>query len=284
MDKTPLKPEKRKRGRPKSAFNDGTPETLQSVERALAVLTAVSQLGRTTLSDLSLSMGIPTATAHKILTTLHKCDYLAYDEDAQDWMVGIEAYRTGTSFLSQSTLTEVGRKVMRKLAKETGETANLAVHDKFEVVFIGQIETTNPIRAFFPPGTRTAMHASGAGKAILSAIPEDQVRYLLEISGLERFTEHTIISPTSLFSELATARELGWSVDQEERYLGMSCIGGVIFDSNEQPLAAVSISGPNSRFTKAKIPEFGITVAKAASEITRLTGGSPPDDWPSCDD
>lgn len=280
MENSSEKPPKRKRGRPRSTFGDGSVETLQSVERALAVLTTVSQLERTTLSDLSLSMGIPTATAHKILKTFQKCRYMSFDEDTQEWMIGIEAYRTGSSFLNQSNLTEAGRKVMRILVKETGETANLAVYDRFEVVFIGQVETSNPIRAFFPAGSRTSMHASGAGKAILSAMAENQVRDLLELGGLERFTEHTIISPASLTGDLASARELGWSLDHEERFLGMSCIGGVIFDSNEQPLAAVSISGPSSRFTKSKVAELGTVVARAASKITEQIGGRSPKEWP----
>lgn len=276
MDQTPEKPAKRKRGRPKSQFNEAPAETLQSVERALIVLKAVAQLERTTLSDLSLSIGVPTATAHRVLNTLQKHDFVAFDEDTQDWMIGLEAYRTGTAFLNQSNLTQIGHKVMRSLMKSTEETANLAVHDQFEVVFIGQVETHNPIRAFFPPGSRSSMHASGAGKAILSALPEDQVRKMVERAGLERFTEHTLTEPGPFFDELRVIHDRGWSFDREERYLGMSCIGSAIFDRNGHPIAAVSISGPSTRFSDDKVAEFGDAVAQAASEITRQTGGRAP--------
>lgn len=281
MENIPEAPPKRQRGRPKSQFREGPVETLQSVERALNVLTAVSMLERTTLSDLSLAMGIPTATAHKILRTLQKKSYVSFDEETQDWMIGIEAYRTGASYLKQSSLIEVSQKIMRALVKRTGETANLAVHENFDVIFIGQIETPNPIRAFFPPGSRSPMHASGAGKAILSTMPEDKVRKLMEASGMERFTDNTIISPAALFEELARIRELGWSADLEERYDGMSCIAGVIFDRNAQPLAAVSVSGPNGRFTKSKVAEFGVAVAQAAADFTLQMGGRAPHSWPT---
>lgn len=277
MDQTPQKPAKRKRGRPKSQFNDAPTETLQSVERALIVLKAVAKLERTTLSDLALSLGIPTATAHRVLKTLQAQDFVAFDEDTQDWMVGIEAYRTGAAFLNQSNLTQVGHTVMRALMRETGETANLAVHDKFEVVFIGQVETANPIRAFFPPGSRSSMHASGAGKAILSALGADQVQKLLATVTPEQFTEHTIAAPGALMAELDRIRARGWSFDREERYLGMSCIGSAIYDRNAQPIAAVSISGPSTRFDDAKVPGLGTAVAQAASKITRQTGGRLPE-------
>lgn len=273
MDQLPEKPAKRKRGRPKSQFKESTVETLQSVERALVVLKAVARLERTTLSDLALALEVPTATAHRVLKTLQKHDFVDFDEDTQDWMIGLETYRTGTAFLKQSNLAEIGHKVMRSLMKETGETANLAVYDEFEVVFIGQVETHNPIRAFFPPGSRSSMHASGAGKAILSALPEDQVRKLVEQAGLIQFTEHTVTDPNRLLDELATTRARGWSFDREERYLGMSCIGSTIHDRNGQPVAAVSISGPSTRFTDDKIAVFGAAVKQAASEITRQTGG-----------
>lgn len=276
MDQSPEKPAKRKRGRPKSQFKDSPSETLQSVERALVILKAVAELKRTTLSDLALSLGVPTATAHRVLKTLQKHDFVAFDEDTQDWMIGLETYRTGTAYLNQSNLTQVGHKVMRTLMMSTEETANLAVHDQFEVVFIGQVETHNPIRAFFPPGSRSSMHASGAGKAILSALPVAQMRKLVETAGLEQFTEHTLTSPEPFFEELARTHARGWSFDREERYLGMSCIGSAIFDRNGHPIAAVSISGPSTRFSKGKVTDFGEAVAQAASEITRQTGGRGP--------
>ena len=267
---------KRQRGRPKSQFNESSAGTLQSLDRALGVLVAVARLERTTLTDLSLAVGIPTATTHRILMTLQKHNFTTFDEDRQDWMIGIEAYRTGVSYLKGSNLTEVGRPVMRLLMEKTGETANLAVPDKSEVVFIGQVETTNPIRAFFPHGARTSMHASGTGKAILSAMPEEHARTLLQTSGLTRFTDRTHITPKDLFQDLARTRERGWSFDREERFSGMSCIGGAIFDESGQPIAGVSISGPSIRFDEARAAEFGAAVVHAASEITRLIGGYAP--------
>lgn len=271
--------QKRQRGRPKSVFKESSAGTLQSLDRALGVLTVVARSEAATLTDLALTVGIPTATTHRILTTLRKHDFVFFDEERQVWMIGVEAYRTGAAFLKRSNLAEVGRVVMRQLMEETGETANLAIPDGPEVVFVGQIETNNPIRAFFPPGTRTSMHASGTGKALLSTYSEDKVTKLLLGAGLTAFTERTRVTPQSLFDDLAETSRRGWSFDREERYAGMSCIGSAIFDENERAIAGVSISGPSNRFDDARVAKFGPTVAQAASEITRLTGGSVPRDW-----
>jgi IclR family acetate operon transcriptional repressor len=272
-----MTPQKRPRGRPKSQFKESSAGTLQSLDRALSVLKSVSRSGRATLTDLSLSIGVPTATTHRILTTLQKHGFVAFNEDRQDWSIGIEAYRTGAAFMNRTNLTEVSRPVMRALMEKTGETANLAIPDGPEVVFVGQVETRHPIRAFFARGTRTSMHASGTGKAILSRYDEVHLRKLLLSSGLTAFTDNTLTSPKALFDDLEQTRARGYSFDREERFSGMSCIGSVIFDEHGEPCAGVSISGPSTRFDPRRVPELGATVMEAAREITALIGGKQPD-------
>jgi len=270
-----MTPSRRPRGRPKSQFRESSAGTLQSLDRALGVLVAVARAGRASLTDLSLSLGVPTATTHRILTTLQKHGFVTFNEERQDWSIGIEAYRTGAAFVNRTSLTEVSRPLMRRLMERTGETANLAIPDGAEVVFVEQVETENPIRAFFARGSRTFMYASGTGKAILSTLSEDRVRNLIMTSGLRAFTEQTLVAPDALFADLEATRLRGYSFDAEERYSGMSCIGSAIFDEKGEPCAGVSISGPSSRFNAAQVPELGALVAETAAEITRLIGGTP---------
>ncbi|MFK7869637.1 MAG: IclR family transcriptional regulator [Roseobacter sp.] len=269
---------KRTRGRPKSKFKESSAGTLQSLDRALNILVGVAKAERATLTDLSLTLGVPTATTHRILTTLQKHGFVTFDEEQQDWRIGIEAYRTGAAFMNRMSLTEASRPFMRRLMERTGETANLAIPDGSEVVFVGQVETLNPIRAFFARGSRTSMHASGTGKAILSALPETEVRARLMETGLTAFTENTLTTPNALFSDLSLTRARGWSFDKEERHNGMSCIGSVIYDEHEEPCGGVSISGPSTRFDDVRVPELGATVAATAMEITRSIGGRHPSD------
>lgn len=271
--------QKRARGRPKSQFRESSAGTLQSLDRALGILVAISRTGRATLTDLSMSLGVPTATTHRILTTLQKHGFVTFNEDRQDWSIGIEAYRTGASFMTRTNLSEASRPVMQHLMERTGETANLAIPDGAEVVFVGQVETQNPIRAFFARGTRTSMHASGTGKAILSSMPEERVRKLLMSSGLTAYTENTLTTPQALFEDLEETRSRGYSFDREERFTGMSCIGSVIFDEHQEACGGVSISGPSTRFDALHIPELGATVAEAARDITQLIGGRMPADF-----
>jgi IclR family acetate operon transcriptional repressor len=113
----------RSRGRPKSAFTEPTTSTMQALDRALAVLTHLAQSEGATLSDISAALAIPAPTTHRILTTLQGRGYAAMNEASQTWSVGIEAYRTGASYLKRTNLLDVSRPVMRRLMEMTGETA-----------------------------------------------------------------------------------------------------------------------------------------------------------------
>jgi len=267
--------QRRPRGRPKSQFKQSSAGTMQSLDRALGVLTAVAQRDRSALTDLAQALDIPTATTHRILTTLQKHGYVGFDEDRQEWMIGIEAYRAGTTFLKRNSVIEIGQARLRKLMRDTGETANLAVPDGPNVVFVGQVETENPIRAFFPPGSRARMHASGTGKAILAAMSEDALERFFRDADLPRHTEHTLVTRAALESDLAATRTRGWSYDHGERYAGMSCIGAAIFNERGLPCGGVSVSGPSGRFDAGSLAGIGARVAAAAAEITRASGGNP---------
>ncbi|RVT84257.1 IclR family transcriptional regulator [Rhodobacteraceae bacterium CCMM004] len=268
----------RPRGRPKGSGAGGGTAPMQALDRALSVLTAVARGGRSSLTDLAHGVGVPTATTHRILTTLEKRGFVAFDPDAQLWSVGIEAYRTGAAYLSRTSLIDVGRPLLQRLMDETGETANLAVADGASVVVVAQVEARNPVRACFAHGARTPMHASGTGKAILAALPEAQAARLLAGAGLTRFTERTLAEPEALVGDLRRTRARGWSFEAGERHAGMSCVGAAVWDESARPVAGVSISGPSARFSPDHLPGLGAAVAQTATEITSGIGGRPPED------
>lgn len=227
-----------------------------------------------TLTDLALRIGMPPSSAYRLLVTMQKHGFADFDEATQEWAIGVEAFQVGTSFMQRTSLIEVGREVMQRLMDDTGETANLAIGDGGDVVFIGQVETPNPIRAFFPPGTRSPMHASGIGKALLAELSRSEVEKILQKNGLPEFTPKTLTSPDALFADLEATRERGWSFDDEERYSGMRCVASPIFDAFGKTIAGVSVSGPTARFPDHVVSEIGPKVRRAAHTITERMGGS----------
>ncbi|PJN94186.1 IclR family transcriptional regulator, partial [Amaricoccus sp. HAR-UPW-R2A-40] len=175
---------KRSRGRPR-AFNP-SPETttVQALDRAIVILKALARGDGMSLTEIAEASEQAPATVYRVLQTYAGHAMVEFDAASQLWTVGPEAFRIGSAFLMRTNLVEQARGVMRELTAATGETSNLAIADGAEVVFLSQVETHEPIRAFFRPGTRGPIHASGIGKALLAHAPPEQIERLLREAGL----------------------------------------------------------------------------------------------------
>lgn len=269
---------KRPRGRPPSAKTAQTAGgSVQSLDRALTLLELIAAEDGLTLSDVAARAGVAPSTAHRILTTLEAHEYVVHDEERGIWLVGVRAFEVGSSFLRNRKLVSVGRSIMRTLMETCGESVNLAIEDSGSIVFISQIESHHPIRAFHRPGSRGTIHASGVGKALLATRPENTVRTILHKTGLKKFTDKTLNSPEKLFADLAVVRERGWAIDDEERTPGMRCVAAPIFNEYGEAIAGLSISGPTVRIPDERLGELGPAVRRAAEEITKSIGGYAPD-------
>ena len=128
--------QKRTRGRPKSVFNNAQPNTVKALDRSLILLKHLSQEGQASLSSLALTLGMPPSSAHRILATLQKHRLVELDAATQEWGIGIEAFRIGSAYLVRTNLVEASRQTIRRLMEATGETANIAIADDGDVVFV----------------------------------------------------------------------------------------------------------------------------------------------------
>ena len=264
---------KRGRGRPRSAPSEANASTVQALDRGILLLQALAQHNAVSLSDLAVQVGMPASSAHRLLMTLQQHDFVDFDENTQLWQVGIEAFRVGSAYLSRTNFLEAAREPLRDLMETTGETANLAVIDNAEVVFVAQVESTNPIRAFFSAGTRALMHSSGIGKALLAQMPRRKLEALLQSAGLPQYTSKTLSTPTELYADLKVTANRGWSYDQEERYEGMSCVGAAIRNAQGDLVGGMSVSGPSVRFDPLQVVVIGLKVKAAADQVTLTLGG-----------
>lgn len=265
---------RRARGRPR-AWDDRTDQnTIKSLDRAMAVLEHLSRLPGVPLSALAEDLGQSPATLYRVLVTLERRGLVEFDGAAQLWFVGAGAYVIGARFLHRTNLVERARPVLRRLMEETGETANLGIAQGGSVLFVSQVETLASIRAFFPPGTLSPMHASGIGKALLSRMEAGALADRLSRAPLERFTEFTLCDPDTLRSELAEARARGWALDNEEKTLGMRCIAAPVLDAYGEAAAGISVSGPTSRISPQEVDGLARAVTAAAEDLTRAIGGA----------
>ncbi|TPM21626.1 HTH-type transcriptional regulator BhcR [Mesorhizobium sp. B2-3-5] len=266
--------EKRQRGRPRAFNGPSEANSVQSLDRALRILAIVAEGSGLSLSEISARSGLAASTAYRMLTTLENHGMVEFDTSDQLWSIGVETYRMGAAFLRRRKLVDRARIVMQELMENTGETANLGVAEDDCVVFVSQVETHQAIRAFFRPGTRSPFHASGIGKAVLAHLEPERVGTILRKAGLQRFTDKTLSEIPALAHDLATIKQRGWSVDDEERHPGMRCVAAAIFNEFGEPIGGVSVSGPTVRVTPERLAEIGPMVRNAAAEVTRMIGGT----------
>lgn len=244
---------KRKRGRPKSASLKPAETKIQSLDRAIDILEHIARGGGMTLSEIAEKSGQSAATIYRILATCSARHLVEIDAITQEWHIGPESFRIGSAFLQRTGIVERARPMMRALMLETGETANLGVESNRQVLFLSQVETHENIRAFFPPGTQSPMHASGIGKALLANADDKTIEAYLKSGEIETFTENTISNRKELRTELARIKSQGYAFDNEEKSIGMRCVAAPIFNAYGEAIAGISISGPTARLTLERI-------------------------------
>ncbi len=225
--------------------------TVRSVEKAIDVLFAVAESGGpVTLTEVAGKAGIPVATASRLLTTLTKSSLVK--RDGKGYSLGIRSFEIGKEAERGLDLIGISKPHLRTLADRTGETANLAVLDGQDVVYLACEECSKMMRTFTVQGARVSAHATGVGKVLLSGLNEDQIRAVYREKQLYKYTSRTVDTVDSLLAEARLARERGYAFDEGEREEGVLCVAAPIREYAGRVVAAVSVSGPSSRLRRQR--------------------------------
>ncbi len=245
----------------------------QALSRGLAVLEALAATDAgATLTMLAGKLDLPAPTAHRLLATLEAAGFVQQAANGE-FRIGVRAFRVGTAFLDHRNLVVQAYPFLEDLMGQSGETANLAVIESGQAVFVEQVQCRELMRMSAKLGARAPMHASGVGKAMLAAMDARSASAALGRAELPRYTEHTIVTPERLAAELAAIRARGYSIDDEEHALGLRCVAAAVLDETGAPWAALSLAGPVTRFTPERIEALGELVRCTARDLTAVLGG-----------
>jgi IclR family acetate operon transcriptional repressor len=241
-----------------------TSAPVQSVARAFALLEALAESGgEAALASLASQTGLAVPTAHRLLGTLHQLGYVRQLEDRR-YALGAGLIGLGRQAVPQ--VADAAMPLLTGLEEAFHETANLAVLDGDLVLYAGQVASRQRMRMFTEVGRRVLPHSTGVGKAMLSTMPEPQVRALIERTGLPRFTPQTLVDADAFIADLRRSRARGFAADDSEQEVGVRCIA-VSVPAMGQP-TALSVSGPAARITDAVVPEVVSALTAAAAELS----------------
>lgn len=242
----------------------GGPPLVQSLTRAFDLLELMADAdGQAGLSQLADTSGLPLPTIHRLMRTLVARGY-ARQERSRRYALGPKLIRLGDS--ASRLLGVWARPYLAELVEATGETANLALREGDEAVYVAQVPSRHAMRMFTEVGRRVPLHASGVGKAILAQLPAADVDAVLARTDLSARTAKTITDPAMVHRQLAAIRADGYAEDEGEYEIGVSCVA-VPLPGTVAP-AALSVSGPVARLTEQTRHDIAPVMQRVARSLT----------------
>lgn len=251
---------------------------VKSVAKAARLLDEVAAAGADGLSvtEVAERLGTAKSTALALARTLVAAGLLRIVEPGPRYVLGLTLLRLGDLVGQQTSVAELGQRVLRELAAATGLTARLAVNEDGYPVFLERVDGEGSVRFHAPLGQREEPHATAAGKAILAHLDAAAARAVLGESGLTRHTPQTITDVDVLLSDLERVRAEGYALDDEEEAEGIFCVGAPFFDHQGACVGALSVTGLKVDVSLRDVRRLGAIVREHADRVTVLLGGVRP--------
>ena len=221
---------------------------VKSATRTLDIIEYVVAHDRPLVAqEIAVALGIPVSSLSYLLGTLVDRGYLAREGRRYSAGPGLQRLQASPGGFS---LAERAAPLVRTLRVQLNETTSFFVRSEWDVEAIVTETSEQALRYAVPTGARLPMHALASGKALLAALPDDELdRYFAETERV-RFTPATVTAEKALRRELAEIRTTGFAVTDEEFSLGIRGIGRVVTIGGE-PVGALSVAVPKARFDEA---------------------------------
>lgn len=242
-----------------------SPNGTQAIDRAALLLTQVIDHPEpVSFTELSSASGLAKSTTSRLLLALERNHLLRRAPDGR-YLPGQLFVRYTWRADARTDLVSVAQPYLERLGEQTGETINLGVAAGPAVEQIAQVDSRFMIGGTNWVGLAVPLHCSALGKVLLAFGAAE-----LPPGRLAQRTERTITSRTGLAAELATVRERGYAVTDEELEPGLVAVAAPVFGTGRAPVAAISVSAPSSRLSGTAIR---VTAARCAAVASQLSAG-----------
>lgn len=261
-----------RRGRPGNAADDirahiADDRGWQSIGRALKVLEIIGAHQRpVSLTDISTEVQLTISTTHRILRGLEARAFVQRDQLTGDYSVGPSILRLARSALQQTAdgdLALLAFPRMQRLRELTRETVGFHVVSGLRWMCLAELPSHEPIRMAAGVGSNYVLGVGAPGKAILAHLPSEVVE---RVVALEEFQRGSKVGKTvaAVTKSLAAIRRDHFAISYAEVVPGASGIAIPILDARGDARAALNITGPENRWTRAQMMRH----LDAARELT----------------
>lgn len=242
--------------------------SVQSVERTFAIIEFLCAKSKPQqLAVISKACGLAPATTHRLLETICGMGY-AKCEIGGFYSLTPKLFSITSNILTENTLIAIAKPHLEELSSLVNESVHLVLRDGCDVVYVYKVvKAIGSIQMASHIGMRVPMYRTAVGKAILSTMPEQEVRHIFQESDIRPVTEKTITTIDELLRRLEIARGLGYSMDNEENEIGITCIAMPLSKPKETARYAFSISSLTSRMSPERVDQLAEEIKRTQAHI-----------------
>ncbi|MGH2680769.1 MAG: IclR family transcriptional regulator [Actinomycetota bacterium] len=230
------------------------------LDRCVAVLRAVED-GAHSFTDVVEATRLTRSTAHRLIQGLEDHGFLVH-VGGLGYALGPRLLALASTAMRDLPLRELAHPSLERLARSTGESAQLYVRDGDRRVCIDAAESESELRTIVEIGASLPLTKGSAGTVFLAWAGDPDRTRLLQSSD----------DPARLERRVATTRRRGWAESVAERAPGVASVSAPIRGPDGRLLAVVSVSGPAARLGRLRAKRYAPPVIEAAREIERTLG------------
>ena len=244
---------------------------VQTLQRALDLIEILADLGpEESLTKLSRRARLSLSTTHRILNALKCRGYVEQNPKTSEYKLTLKFFEIGNMVVRHLSLREEAVPVLRDLAEKTGESAHLIVLDKDEGLCLERIDGHHHLRVLFVEvGGRIPLHVGAGSRVLFAYLPEQEMDRIVDTKGLRVLTKRSIADADSLRKDAKKIREQGYALSFGDVAEGAAGLGCPVRNWRGEVVAAISIAGVSSHFSKDRIPGLIEIVKDGACELSR---------------
>lgn len=215
---------------------------LRAFARGIRVICAFDQShSRMTLSEVAERTALTRANARRILLTLETLGYV--ERQDRHFSLRPRVLEIGYAFLSSLDLSFFAQPVMDSLVERTQSPCNLAMLDKDEIIYVLRASTIHSPGAPTPlnVGRRFPAYVTSMGRALLGALPPEELDVYLARAEIQKFTDKTVTDKAKLKKIIRHDSVKGWSFVTSEQADWVASIGVLIRNAEGAAIAALGM-------------------------------------------
>lgn len=224
---------------------DNRPQ-VPAADQTLRILAYLArQPGPVAASTMATTLGIPRSSVYHLLDSMQQHGFVVHLPEDRRWGLGTAAFELAGGFARQQPIARLGRTLVAALADRSGESTHLAVMTGRDVLYVVEERAPRRPALVTDVGVRLPAHLTATGRAMLAALPREQVTALYpDASSFADRTGVGPVRPGELREILRAARAAGYATEDGEITLGLRSVGVAVRDHTGWPVAAIAVTWP----------------------------------------